>query len=399
MRIKGDRHRGDRHSQEISGENRRYAWKKRSYIVPNPSQKAFQFKLSALRSLHKLHKVELAGEPVTIVVPALYNLMPAETVALGWLNEIDALVTIRNKIVAANKVTGWDVYSFHTQHNLDPFYASMIDAVRETWLREGSLKLNSVAEARARFSRQYHYNSIPGRLVENIVFQSSLINWLSKRTGAPLRFHAVGTALLGALVSTAAISLDSAVRTALKAGTRWDDSIAETTADELKRMHAGKTPTEEDHGWRRFHRIRQMIEGRAEIALGVVSGDLPEVDAPTRPFWFSATAEDEPVLIESIRDVHYALESMTLSSWSPVAPKPIPTKYAADRVRGWLVSPLHPMASICRWSVYNYMLATPATALQFLDHIAVRGAAPRITPESEAVQKRLPLSRRKVTGP
>ena len=51
--------------------------------------------------------------------------MPAEGIALGWLNEIDALLAIRHKISAAAKLTGWDVFTFHTQHNLDSFFNSI----------------------------------------------------------------------------------------------------------------------------------------------------------------------------------------------------------------------------------------------------------------------------------
>jgi len=68
-----------------NADNQRYAWKQQTYVVPDPSRKGFQWKASALRSLQRFNKVEVKG-PVTVVVPALYNFLPAEAVALGWLN-------------------------------------------------------------------------------------------------------------------------------------------------------------------------------------------------------------------------------------------------------------------------------------------------------------------------
>jgi hypothetical protein len=88
---------------------------------------------------------------------------------------------------------------------------------------------------------------------------------------------------------------------------------------------------------------------------------------------------------------------MDLASWSPDLPKRLPADYA-DRVRGWLVSPLHPMASTCHWSVYNYLLATPNSALLFLDHIAALGRRPLAAPRPPEFQERLRLSRMKVIG-
>jgi hypothetical protein len=383
-------------SQVPARENPRYAWKERTYVVPTPSRKGFQWKASALRSIQRLSKTEVTGHPVTVVVPALYSFMPAEAVALGWLNEIDALGTIRHRIADSTKLTGWDVFTFHTRHNLDPYYASTIAAVRETWLREGSLKASSIAETVKQYGPAYQYNCIPARLVENLVFQSSLMDWLSARAdGAPFRFHVVGTALLSALVWSSAMTFDDAVRTAVKVGARWDASLTSLVEAELGRN--GTTPSEENLGWLRFDRVRQILEGRAVVSLGTSGNDFPDVDAPWRPFWFSTTANAEPVLIETARDVQYALESMDLASWSPALPKRLPTD-CADRVRGWLVSPLHPMASTCRWSVYNYLLATPNAGLFFLDHIAAVGRRPVMAPRPEEFQKRLRLQRAKVTG-
>ena len=377
-------------------ENPPRALKERTYVVPTPSRTGFQWKASALRNIQRLSKPAVTGHPVTVVVPAVYNFMPAEAIALGWLNEIDALGSIRHRIQDATKLTGWDVFTFHTRHNLDPFYASTISAVRETWLREGTLKANSIRETVKHYGPAYQYNRISPRLVENLVFQSSLMEWLSAHAdGAPFRFHVVGTALMSALVWAGAVTFENAVRTALKVGARWDASLAGLAAEELERT--GGAFSEENLGWLRFDRVSQILEGRSSVPLGTTGSDLPEVDAPLRPFWFSATAKEEPVLIETARDVRSAMESMDFASWSPSLPKRLPADYA-DRVRGWLVSPLHPMASACRWSVYNYLLATPQSASLFLDHIAARGRRPLAALRPQEFQERLPLSRIKVIG-
>jgi hypothetical protein len=377
-------------------ENPRYAWKERTYVVPSSSRKGFQWKASALRSIQRLSKTTVTGNPVAVVVPALYSFMPAEAVALGWLNEIDALGTIRHRIIDSTKLTGWDVFTFHTRHNLDPFYASTIAAVRETWLREGTLKASSIAETVKRFGPSYQYNRIPARLVENLVFQSSLMQWLSGRAdGAPFRFHLVGTALISGLVWSGALTFDDAVRTALKVGERWDASLTSLAEEELKRT--GVTPTEENVGWLRFDRVRQILEGQSVLSLGTSPSDLPEVGAPLRPFWFSPTAQDQPVLIETARDVRCAMESMDLASWSPRLPKRLPAD-CSDRVRGWLVSPSHPMASASRWSVYNYLLATPDAGSLFLNHIAALGRPTIMAPRPEEFQERLRLQRIKASS-
>jgi hypothetical protein len=199
------------------------------------------------------------------------------------------------------------------------------------------------------------------------------------------------------------------VYTALKVGARWDASLTSLAEEELEQT--GVARTEENVGWARFDRVRQILEGRSIVSLGTSASDLPPderseckpdraqpsgVDAPSRPFWFSATAKDEPVLIETVRDVRYALESMDLASWSPNLPKHLPAD-CADRVRGWLVSPMHPMAAACRWNVYNYLLATPDSGQLFLDHIAARGRRPLAAPRSRVPERPL-LSRSKVAG-
>src|SRR5262249_53168080 len=123
---------------------------------------------------------------------------------------------------------------------------------------------------------------------------------------------------------------------------------------------------------------------------------LPSPDAPSRPFWYSATLESDPMLITTAQDVMNALETLNLSSWSAV-----PAKLNAnveEPVRGWLISPLHPLARLCRWSVSNYLLATPVSVTLFLDHIAALTGGP-VLEIPDPIQNRLRLSRMKVTGP
>jgi hypothetical protein len=383
------------------GENQRYAWKEQAYVVPEPTKKRFVWKASALRSLQRLNKGEIKG-PVTIVVPALYNFMPAEAVALGWLNEIDALGINRQRIAAATKLTGWDVFTFHTRHNLDPFYSSTIAAVRQTWLHEGGLHMSSIEETVKRYGAAHQYNRIPARLVENLVFQSTLMGWMTVRAGdVPFRYHVLGTGLLSALVWAGSLTFDNAVTTAVKVGSRWDASLSGIVSEEL--AHSNKEQSEANLGWLYFHRVREIMEGRSILTMGSTKSDVPPVEAPARPFWFSVTSHDEPVLLETVRDVQWALESMNLASWAPRAPRPLPAT-TAD-IKGWLASPHHPMAASCRWSVYNYLLATPNSSLLFLDHIAAMGRRPALAPEdpnapqTKEFQERLRLSRIKVTGP
>jgi len=383
-------------SKGHSREHPSCAWKERTYVVPTPSRRGFQWKASALRNLQRLSNPAVTGHPVTVVVPAVYNFMPAEAVASGWLNEIDALGTIRNRMLVATKLTGWDVFTFHTRHNLDSFYASTISAVRETWLHEGSLSARAIRETVKQYGASYQYNCITPRLVENLVFQSSLMDWLSVRAdGAPFRFHVMGTGLLSALVWAGGLTFENAVNTALKIGARWDASLASLAEQELKR--AGRECTAESIGWFCFDRVRQILEGRSTLSLATIGSDVPPMDAPLRPFWFSATAKEEPVLIQTVRDAISALEAMALESWSPTLPKSLPADFA-DRVRGWLVSPEHPMASTCRWSVYNYLLATPQSGVLFLDHIAARGRRPLGASRPEEFSERVRLSRMKVVG-
>src|SRR5215470_9623231 len=173
----------------VGGYKQDHAWKTRTYPVPAPSRSGFRWKASALRGLDRFAHGTASTHPATVMVPALYNFMPAETLAMGWLNEIDALATIRHRIIAAAKITGWDVFTFHTLHNADRFFDTTITAVRDTWMHEGSLSRAAIREAKRRFGKPYDYHRVHARLVENLVFQSSLLDWVGKYDpNVPLRF-------------------------------------------------------------------------------------------------------------------------------------------------------------------------------------------------------------------
>ncbi len=365
-----------------SATGQRQGWKGQTYVVPSPSRRSILLKASALHGLQRFDGQADTKQPVTVVVPALFNLLPAEVLALGWLNEIDSLATIRNRMTITAKLMGWDPFTFHTRHNLDTFYDSTIKAVQETWLDEGALHLETIAETRRRFGPMYDYYRIEPRLVENLLIQSSLMDWLTVRaSGRNFRFHVIGTGLLSALVWSGALPLTAAIRTAAKIGMAWDAELSGKAETEIKT--AGASLSEENIGWRRFHLVRRVVEGRAKISLSIPAYDLPQVDGPSRPFWYSATAKDEPLRIETPQDVRTALESMNFVSWSPDAPGPLVQDRKAGRIRGWLISPMHPMASACHWSMYNYLLATPSASLLFLDHIAALGpVAPLPTPST-----------------
>src|SRR5215831_18628818 len=126
----------------------RSAWRQQTYPIPRLGPRGFRWKASAVRGLYRWSLTSRVSSPATIIVPALYNRLPAETVAMGWLNEIDALHSIRQRMMAVARKTGWDVFTFHTQHNLDHYFDSAIAAMRETWCHEGSLSRAAVTEAR-----------------------------------------------------------------------------------------------------------------------------------------------------------------------------------------------------------------------------------------------------------
>jgi len=371
----------------VNGYKPHQAWKTRTYPVPTPSRRGFQWKASALRRLHRFGNGVGATRPATIMVPALYNVMPAESLAMGWLNEIDALHSIRQRMTCAAKITGWDVFTFHTLHNLDHYFDTTIAAVRDTWLKEGNLSPAAILETERRFSKPYDYFRIPARLVENLVFQSSLLDWIGHRASdVPLRFHIIGTALLSALASSGSVEFAAAVNSVLKFGARWDETMGGLT----------QTNTADELGWSRFERMRRLMEGRSVTSLAVPREDLPPVGALAKPFWYSPTMKDEPIFISTAQDAAAALETLNLSSWAYTSPSAM---RADESVRGWLVSPLHPVARLCRWNFSNHLLATPGSVGLFIDHIATLGRAPVLQLPADTLQNRFRLSRMKVTGP
>jgi hypothetical protein len=341
-----------------------------------------------LKNLRGWNGTAVTSHPATIMVPALYSFMPAECVALGWLNEIDTLVSIRQRIAAAAKVTGWDVFTFHTLHNVDRFYDTTISAVRETWVKEGSLSNAVVQKTKRQFGNVYDYHRIPARLVENLVFQSSLLDWVGRQSAEmTLQLQVTGTALLSALVSTNSISFKAAVESAMKFGNRWDETL----------RGQANAKTDEEIGWFEFRQVRRLLEGRASMSMGVSREDLPVPDAPARPFWYTPTLNGDPMLITTAQEAANALETMNLASWSNVPAKAVPN--ADQTVKAWLVSPLHPMARVSRRSLSNYLLATPAGVTMFLDNIATICREPLVESSADQLQNRLRLSRIKVTGP
>src|SRR5262245_59657214 len=363
------------------------AWKPRAYPVPRATHRGFRWKASMLRTLQGWNGIAVSSHPATIMVPALYNFMPAECVAEGWLNEIDTLVSIRQRTACATKITGWDVFTFHTLHNADRFFDTTIAAVRETWLKEGRLSSAAIQQTKRRFGNPYDYHRISARLVENLVFQTSLLDWVGREAAdIPIHLQVIGTALLSALVSTNSISFSAAVESATKFGSRWD----ETTRAQ------NNAKTEDEISRTEFRQIRRLLEGHDSISMGVSHQDLPVPEAPSRPFWYSPALNGEPMLITTAQEAANALETMNLASWSSVIPK-IPN--VENHVRGWLVSPLHPMAKLSRRSLSNYLLATPPCVRLFLDHIAAICREPLVQSQAEPLQSRLRLSRMKVTGP
>ena len=366
------------------------AWKAQNYPVPAPSRRGLRFKASALRRLHRWHGTSVSGHPATVMVPALYNMMPAENVALGWLNEVDSLVPIRQHMASASKIIGWDVFTFHTMHNADHYFDTAIVAMRDTWVKEGTLSPKSILEAKRRFGKAYSYHNIQARLVENLVFQSSLMDWIGHHASdVPLRFHVIGTALMPALVSARSITFEAAVQSAMKFGTRWNETVRKscTGRGEAQARQRAASSTDDEIGWNAFHQVRRLVEGRGLLSMGVSRGDLPTTDAPARPFWYSPTASDEPTLITTAQEATNALQTLNLSSWFNAPGKTSPN--ADEPIRGWLVSPLHPMARLCRWSVSNYLLATPDSVNLFLDNIAPLGRQPIVAPSSRPISKPL----------
>src|SRR5438128_10313210 len=94
-------------------------------------------------------------------------------------------------------------------------------------MMESKLLPAAVRESKNQFSKPYDYFRIPARLVENLVFQSALLEWVGHRAAdVPLRFHIIGTALLSALVSSGSIPFSAAVTSALEFWSRWDQTLS-----------------------------------------------------------------------------------------------------------------------------------------------------------------------------
>ena len=217
------------------------------------------------------------------------------------------------------------------------------------------------------------------------------MEWTARRAqDVPLEFHVIGTALLSALVAQRSIAFDAAVDTALKIGARWDSAVESVV--EQREKSASPSPNEVRR--QRFGIVDHVLRGREQVSITVAREDLCHAEAPARPFWFSAVAAEEPIRIETARDAAMALESLNLNSWMPGK-----VRVAADSFRGWLISPLHGMAKMCRWSVSNYLLATPSSVSRFIHDVASGSSAPIVAPNEPEVQNRFRLSRIKVTGP
>src|SRR5262249_41002730 len=153
-----------------------------------------------------------------------------------------------------------------------------IAAVRDTWVKEGTLSPVAIREARRLFGRPCDYHHVQARLVENLVFQSSLLDWIRNQDpNISLRFHVIGTALLSALVSASSIPFRVAVETAMKFGARWHETLRETS----------DSKGGEDANWAVFRSIRRLMEGSSSAAMSVLPEDLPIPEAPVRPFWYS----------------------------------------------------------------------------------------------------------------
>lgn len=373
-------------------------WKKQTYPVPSPSKKGFYLKAVTLRQLGRWTQPMGMRRSVTIVVPALWNYLPAEGVALGWLNDIETRRAFRHRMMEATKIAGWDLFTFHTLHNRDPYYDSAVEALRETWLREGTLSRKAVQETRRRFGRPYDYHRMEPKLVENLVMQSAILEWMtSEAASAPIRFHFVGTALLSALAWSGALRFSDAVGAAIRIGEHWEQTVREAAVAEETRTVGGDN--ERVAGWIQFLLVKQLIQGRSSISVSACPVEMPEPNRKLeRSFWYSAGAHDTPVRIETSQEALEALGTLNLSCWAAKVPR------HTDRngIRGWLISPLHPLARACRWSLSNYLLATPSAVSLFVDHIAPMGELSPLSPDTSAAsahQGRLRVSKIKVTGP
>src|SRR6185436_2038656 len=60
-----------------SAAGQRQGWKGQTYVVPAPSRRSFLLKASALQGLQRFDGQSAPKQPVTVVVPALFNHLPA----------------------------------------------------------------------------------------------------------------------------------------------------------------------------------------------------------------------------------------------------------------------------------------------------------------------------------
>jgi len=308
--------------------------------------------------------------------------------------QAETIRALRHRIVEASRQIGWDVFTFHTLQNPDPFFDSTIDALRETWIKEGSLRRETVSKTRKQFSNDWDYSRIECRLVESLVLQTAELDWID--TIAPEgRFspHFVGTALLSGMVWSGAASFSAAVETAMRLGREWDSNLQDFAEEEL--VLRRNSVTEESLGWTRFQTLRRLIEKGRSFPVTRPQCDRVHLNPVCRPFLFSALPKDRPQRVETPDQLRNALESLDIASWSGRRLPEVP-----GGVRGWLMSTLHPWARACRWSLSNFLLATPASVSLFLHHIAPIWRIPFVeVVETEGFQNRLRLSRMKVTGP
>ena len=82
----------------------------------------------------------------------------------------------------------------------------------------------------------------------------------------------------------------------------------------------GNSTTTDNDGWLRFERMKRLMEGRAVTSLAVPREDMPEVEAPSKPFWYSPAINADPMLITTSQDAKLALETLNLSSWAYSSP-------------------------------------------------------------------------------
>lgn len=374
--------------------HQRYTWKTRAYPVSSSGRRGFQWRAATLRSLEAITRRPSLANPATIVVPALWNLTPGEGVAAGWFRELEALRPLRMRIVQASRHTGWDVFTFHTLHNPDPFFNSTIETLRDTWIRERSLSQRAVERAQRDYGRPWDYACIRARLVESLVFQTAQLDWIQAKTvAASLQTHFIGTALFSALAWSAAVSFDAAVDLAETIGGAWDRELNTFAQEELQLR--GIPCSDEALGGARQQAVLRLIKHGRPFPVTRPVLEALRIQNPGHPFLYSALPHQRPVMLKTSEEIRAAIEALDIASW---AGERLPLTVGG--IQGWLMSPRHPSSRACRWSLTNCSLSTPAAVSLFFDYIApIRRPAVAGVLETEGLQNRLRLSRMKVTGP